>query len=75
MSYRTEPATQAVTITPGTPYDQARAVYVGVGGTIVATINGTNITFVGAVAGSILPIETTNIVVSGTTATDMVALY
>ena len=69
------PATEAVAITPGTPYAKARAIYVGVTGNIVLTVNGSNITFTGAVAGSVIPIYSTNVVVSGTTATDMVALY
>ena len=75
MSVHTKTAEQAVVIVNGTSYNLARAIYVGVAGDIVATVKGTNITFKNAVAGSTLPVETTQVVASGTTATDLVALY
>jgi hypothetical protein len=78
MSNKTEPSTHYVAITPhdSTNYDKARGVFVGVGGIVVAIRpDGTAVTFTGAVAGSILPIETIRINSTTTTATDMVALY
>jgi hypothetical protein len=52
-----------------------KGVYVGGSGTIVAIINGAVVTFTGAQAGTILPIETTRINDTGTTATGLIALY
>jgi hypothetical protein len=51
------------------------AIYVGVGGIINMTINGVDVVFKGATAGSILPIRPTAIKATTTTATDLVALY
>lgn len=73
------PFRRAVAITPhdtnvsitGKPI----AIYVGVGGIINMTINGVDVVFKGATAGSILPIRPTAIKATTTTATDMVALY
>lgn len=72
-----DPAATAEAVTPSDTDDltnTSRGIYVGVTGNIVATIGGTDITFVGAVAGSVLPIRATRIKSTGTTATDMVAL-
>lgn len=68
-------AGSAAAITIGTAFPVCRGIYVGSGGTIVATINGVNITFVGVAPGCILPIAATNIVSAGTTASSLVALY
>lgn len=52
-----------------------RAIYCGVGGDIVALINGSAITFKNVPSGAILPIRPTRINSTNTTATNMVALY
>jgi hypothetical protein len=73
------PFRRAVAITPhdtnasitGVPI----AIYVGVTGNINMTINGSDVVFKGATAGSILPIRPTAIKSTSTTATDLVALY
>jgi hypothetical protein len=53
-----------------------KGVYVGVGGDIVAVDwDGTAVTFIGVVTGTILPIRPRRINATSTTATDMVALY
>jgi hypothetical protein len=71
------PALGAAAITPGTPFAQTcRAIYVGGDGAVVATMeDGTNITFAAAKAGSVLPIRATQVVSSGTTASNLVALF
>lgn len=51
------------------------AIYVGVTGNINMTIDGTDVVFKGAQAGSILPISASAIKSTSTTATDLVALY
>lgn len=54
----------------------SRGIYVGVAGNVQAfcALRNVNVTFVGAQAGSILPIRTTLIVSGGTTATSLVAI-
>lgn len=51
------------------------AIYVGGAGNIVAIVNGTAVTFTGAVVGSVLKIRATRINATNTTATNLVALY
>ena len=51
------------------------ALYVGVGGNAVVTMqSGNNITFTNLASGQILPIKFTTVVATNTTATNMVAL-
>lgn len=53
-----------------------RAIYVGTAGNVVAIrYDGTAVTFVGAAAGSILPIQAIRVNSTDTTASNMVALY
>jgi hypothetical protein len=72
-------ARRAVTVATSdtVTYDQpTRGVYVGVGGTVkVDMVSGGTVTFVGVVAGTLLPIQVERIYATGTTATSMVALY
>jgi hypothetical protein len=70
-------AASAAAITPSNEDDIAatRGVYVGGTGTVVAIINGAAVTFTNAAAGSVLPIQTTRINATGTTATGLIALY
>jgi hypothetical protein len=53
------------------------AIYVGVAGNIALRLVGdsADVTFVGAAAGSILPLEASHIRSTSTTATNLVALY
>ena len=82
-SYRTADATapahtaNAVTKSDSTTFNPTRGVYVGGAGNIKVDMaySGTAITFTGVLAGSVLPIQVTRIYSTGTTATDMVALY
>lgn len=53
----------------------ARALYIGVTGDVAAVNeNGVSVVFVGVIAGNILPIVTSQVMATGTTATNIVAL-
>lgn len=70
-------ADNAVAITPSnsTVIPYPRAIYVGVSGDIAAVMKGgATVTFKAAPVG-ILPIRPVQILLTGTTATDMLALY
>lgn len=72
------PYSSAAAITPSDTVNLAevpRGVYVGSAGVIVAVLDGSPITFTGALAGTILPIKPTRINATSTTATGLVALY
>lgn len=72
------PAATAFAITPSDGADLAdstRAIYVGVGGDVkVTTVGGDTVTFVGATAGSVLPIRAKKVFATGTTATNLVGM-
>jgi len=54
---------------------QARGIYVGVTGNItVVDPKGATVAFLGVPAGTVLPISTDQVMATGTTATDLVAL-
>lgn len=73
------PATGAFSITPGTSAlaRVTRAIYIGVGGDVEATMadDAADIVFVGVPAGTVLPIRATHILAGSTTATNIVGLY
>lgn len=75
--YMQNPAKNAEVVVTGTNFSYPSAgIYVGVGGDVVALMSGgASVTFVGVASGSLLPIRATQIVTSGTTATDMLALF
>lgn len=55
---------------------EARAIYVGGDGDLSGvTLGGTTLSFVGLTAGSILPVAFSRIRATGTTATNLVALF
>ena len=59
------------TILPG-----IRALYVGGAGDVAVTFNdGTALTLTGVLAGTLLPIQVQKVMSTGTTATNIVALY
>lgn len=79
VPHRANPSEDYFAITPhdSTNFTQGvvRGIYVGVAGDVVAvTPDGTAVTFVGAVAGSILPIMASRVNSTSTTATNMVGL-
>jgi len=70
------PARSFRAIVVATPFTKCRAIYVGTGGTLtLADPNGgANVAFTNVPNGTVLPVETTNVVsVSG--ASSLVALY
>lgn len=76
----TIPARTGYAVTPSDATDLtngiARSLYIGATGDVaVITLNGDTVTFVGAVAGSTIPIFVKRVLSTGTTATSIVALY
>ena len=69
------PAVSHAAIVINTPFTKCRGVYVGVGGDVSAVVNSVTVVYKNAATGSVLPIQATNITTSGTTATNLVALY
>lgn len=75
------PAKLAEAVTPADgsdlPSGPCKSLYVGGAGNIVVHMAGDDaqVTFVGVVAGSILPIQVARVRATSTTATNIVALY
>lgn len=74
-----DPAYNMRPITPSDSVDQAspmRAIYVGVAGDVVVTSAfGVDVTFKNCPAGLILPVRASRVKATGTTATNLVALW
>lgn len=65
-----------VTTSDSVNFDTPSVVFVGGGGTVrVLTAQGTDVTFVGVLAGSILPVQVLRVFASTTTATSMVRVF
>lgn len=73
----TAPARSFEVVVTDTPMTKGpcRSLYVGTGGSVVAVIGGASVTFAGVQDGTILPIVCTEVETSGTTASNMIALY
>ena len=73
-----DPAQDAAAVTPSDTAELspvARSLYVGGAGDVkVTTEAGTDVTFSGALAGSIIPVRCRRVFSTGTTATNIVAL-
>jgi hypothetical protein len=74
------PATNAFAITPHDSTEltfTTRALYVGGAGNVVVRLSGdaANVTLVGVVAGTILPIRAILVASTSTTATNIIGLY
>jgi len=55
---------------------QSRALYIGGAGDVsITNVSGVAIVFVGVPAGAILPVVTNRVRATGTTATNVIALY
>lgn len=68
----------AVAVTPSdsTTFNQTRGLYVGVAGNVAVTMaDGTTITFNALTAGVVHPLSVKQVKATGTTATNIVALY
>ena len=68
----------ATTITPSDTVNLATpsVVYVGVGGTVkVTTAQGDDVSFVGLLAGGIIPVQVIRVWSTGTAATNLVRVY
>lgn len=74
-----DPADNAATVTPSDSTDLAntsRSLYVGGYGNVAVIMkNGTTLTFFNVNSGSLLPVRVTRVLVTGTTATNIVALW
>ncbi len=69
------PSDTALLVYDGEP-SRTKGVYVGGAGNLVCKNDlGANITFTGLVAGALYPISTSQILATGTTATNIVALF
>lgn len=73
------PADSAVAVTTSDTVDlvagEARGIYVGVGGDVTCMVEQVAILFKNVQTGAILPVRTTRVNATNTTATNMVALY
>lgn len=66
----------ALTLNDSTVFAVTRAVFVGVGGNLKVTmVDGQAVTFKNVPSGSVLPIQITSAWSTGTTVTDVLALY
>ncbi len=76
MSFQRDSA-EAVTPSDATTFAEASIIYVGVTGdvTVEPVGSGTNITFTGVPAGSILPVRVSMVYSTGTTATNITRMY
>ncbi|MBX5206701.1 hypothetical protein [Rhizobium sp. NZLR11] len=74
-----DPGSNAAVVTPNDSTDlgfTSRALFVGGAGNIAVTMaGGQSLTFTGVVAGAVLPIRVSRILVTGTTATNIVAVW
>lgn len=74
--YSSAQSAQVVTLSDTNVLPATRGLYVGGSGNIVVTMaNGVDATFTGVTAGVILPISVTKVKATGTTATNIVAVY
>lgn len=73
-----DPAINFVAVTPHdtNPILGFRALYIGTTGDVaVKNPLGTVVTFVGVLAGTVLPIQGTIVMATGTSATNIIAIY
>jgi hypothetical protein len=76
----TNPARGAIAVTPSDVtllVSDVKALYVGGAGDIAVNMRGstTTVTFSGCSAGQLLPVQVDRVLATGTTATNIVALY
>jgi len=67
---------EAVTTSDTVSFPTGSIVFVGGGGTVrVLTVQGSDVTFIGVLAGSVLPVQVIQVFASTTTATNMVRIF
>jgi hypothetical protein len=73
------PAEEAESVTPDNDTDiiyVSRALYIGGSGNVrVQTKGGQDVTFLGVLAGTLIPIRISRVYAAGTTATNIVSFY
>lgn len=73
-----DPAIDGEEVTPGAPFTKGvcRSLYVGTGGSVVVRMKeGTDLPFANVADGTVLRVMATQVVASGTTASDILALH
>lgn len=77
MPMRAIPYRIVVAVTPSdaTQFTPTDALHIGGAGTLVVDSNGVQTTIAGIIAGTILPIRTTRVYATGTTATNIVRMH
>lgn len=69
-------AASAVTPSDSVDLDTPSVIYVGVSGSVkVSTVQGDAVTFVGLLAGSVIPVQVIRVWSNGTTATNLLRIY
>ncbi len=73
------PAQRAADVTPSDSTDlatSARSLWIGAAGDVrLTTVGGDTVTFVGCTGGSLLPVRAARVHATGTTATNIIALW
>ncbi|UVC09033.1 hypothetical protein IHQ71_28670 [Rhizobium sp. TH2] len=72
------PAAHGFAVTPNDTNvlsETTRALYVGSAGTLaIVMASGASVTFIGVASGTVLPVRTTKVMATGTSATDILGL-
>jgi len=79
MTEQSNPATRVAAVTPSDTANlstPSRALYIGTAGDVAVIPAGqtTPVTFVGVLAGSIIPVRVSRVLATGTTADDILSL-
>lgn len=79
MATDTSPIRAGEAVTPSNTEElpqAVRALYVGTGGDLaIETVDGSDLTFIAVTAGSIYPFKAKKVKATGTTASDIVAIW
>lgn len=80
MSVLSDPTAIGVSVTPSDSADikggqRTRGLYVGGSGNLAIRMDEGDITFVGVVGGNVYPFRTKRVLLTGTTATNIIALF
>jgi hypothetical protein len=81
MGTVTDPASIGVVVTPSDTVNisadnfRCRGLYVGTGGDLAVLMDNGSVTLANVPTGSVLPVRTKRVLLTGTTATDIVAFF